>query len=101
MNVQINKTTRWFLYILKCNDNTLYTGITSDLPRRLKQHNNGKAARYTRSRLPIEVIFQEPCLSKSHALKKEYAVKSMTQKNKYDYIKKNRRTRLLPRIRTI
>jgi predicted GIY-YIG superfamily endonuclease len=82
-----NKQTGWSLYILKCSDNTLYTGITNDLTRRVQQHNDGIASRYTRSRLPVKVVFQERCRNKSHALKKEFSVKSMTRKNKEAYIK--------------
>ena len=76
----------WSLYVLKCSDGAFYTGITNDLTRRLKQHNEGTASRYTRSRLPVRVIFQEQCRSKSHALKKEIALKSMTRKKKEEYI---------------
>lgn len=77
----------WSLYVLKCNDGTLYTGITNDLPRRVKQHNEGTASRYTRSRLPARVVFHEQCRNKSHALKKEFFVKSMTREKKKAYIK--------------
>jgi predicted GIY-YIG superfamily endonuclease len=83
------KTSRWFLYVLQCSDGTLYTGITNNLARRLAQHNNGTASRYTRSRLPIRVVFQEPCRSRSHALKKEYKVKAMSRKQKEAYIEEN------------
>lgn len=74
------------MYILKCSDGTFYTGITNDLSRRVKQHNEGTGSRYTRSRLPVKIIFQEPCRSKSYALKKEYAVKILTRKMKEEYI---------------
>jgi len=86
MNAQKTQTGRWLLYILHCKDGTYYTGITNDLSRRVQQHNEGTASRYTRSRRPVKVIFQEPCRSKSHALKKEYAVKSLTRKMKEAYI---------------
>ena len=76
----------WFVYILKCGDGTLYTGITNDLARREAQHNSGTASRYTRSRRPVKIIYQEPCRNRSAALKKEYAVKSLTRKGKEDYI---------------
>jgi predicted GIY-YIG superfamily endonuclease len=79
----------WSLYVLKCSDSSLYTGITNDLTRRLKQHNGGTASRYTRSRLPVRVIFQEQCRNKSHALKKEFAMKSLTRKRKEEYIRVN------------
>jgi putative endonuclease len=77
----------WSLYVLKCKDGTYYTGITNDLSRRVQQHNEGTASRYTRSRRPVKVIFQEPCRGKSSALKKEYAVKSLTRKMKVEYIR--------------
>ena len=82
------KTVAWLLYILKCSDNTLYTGITNDLPRRLAQHNNGTASRYTRSRLPVKVVYSEPCSNRSCALKKELAVKRLSRKEKEKYIEK-------------
>ena len=83
------KYRRWFVYILKCRDGTLYTGTTNDLARREAEHNNGTASRYTRSRRPVQIIYREPCGSRSAALKKEYAVKSLTRKGKEDYIDKH------------
>ena len=72
----------WFVYILRCSDGSLYTGITNDLPRRCEQHNNGTASRYTRSRLPVELVCQEAQDSRSRALKRELAIKAMTRKAK-------------------
>lgn len=83
---RIAKSGAWLLYILKCRDNTLYTGITNDLPRRLAQHNNGTASRYTRSRLPVKLIYQERCRGRSSALKKEYKMKQLSRKEKEAYI---------------
>jgi len=80
------KASAWVLYVLKCRDNTLYTGITSDISRRINQHNNGTASRYTRSRLPVKLIFSEPCRNRSQALKKEYAMKQLSRKEKNAYI---------------
>jgi predicted GIY-YIG superfamily endonuclease len=77
---------RWCLYIVQCADDTLYTGITNDLQRRLDQHNNGTASRYTRSRLPVELVYREGCRNKSGALKKEYRIKSLSRKAKELYI---------------
>jgi len=77
---------KWILYVLKCRDNTWYTGITTNLARRVLEHNAGRASRYTRSRLPITVIYQEPCRSRSTALKKEYAVKKLSRKEKAEYM---------------
>ncbi len=82
------KMAAWLLYVLKCSDNTLYTGITNDLPRRITLHNNGTASRYTRSRLPVTLLFSEPCRGRSSALKKEYAMKQLSRKEKEQYIKK-------------
>jgi predicted GIY-YIG superfamily endonuclease len=78
----------WFLYILKCRDGTLYTGITNNLSRRISQHNNGSASRYTRSRRPVQCMYHEPCLSRSRALKRELAVKSLPKKEKEKLISK-------------
>ncbi len=77
----------WSLYILKCCDDTLYTGITNDLPRRVEQHNNGLASRYTRSRLPVKLVYQEPCRGRPSALKKEYAIKQLSRKEKKAYMR--------------
>jgi len=80
---------KWHLYILNCRDNTLYTGITTDLERRVQQHNKGTASRYTRSRLPVTLVYHEPCRGRSQALKKEYALKQLSRTEKRDYIKNN------------
>jgi predicted GIY-YIG superfamily endonuclease len=83
------KAAAWFLYILTCRDGTLYTGITTDLVRRVQQHNNGSASRYTRSRLPVKIAFSMPCRNRSQALKKEFAVKQLSRKKKDAYIRDN------------
>src|SRR5882757_869525 len=70
-------TRQWFVYILKCSDGSLYTGVTTDVKRRSKQHNAGTASRYTRSRLPVRVVYQEPHASRSLALKREWTVKAL------------------------
>jgi putative endonuclease len=84
------KTPGWFLYILKCRDNTFYTGITTDLDRRLDQHNNGTASRCTRSRLPVVRVYQETCADRSVALKRECAIKKLTREEKELMVKKRR-----------
>jgi predicted GIY-YIG superfamily endonuclease len=81
------KAAAWLLYVLKCRDNTLYTGITTDISRRVRQHRSGTASRYTRSRLPVMLIFSEPCRNRAHALKKEYAMKQLSRKKKEEYIR--------------
>lgn len=72
----------WYLYILRCGDGTLYTGITTDVEKRLGQHRSGKGAKYTRGRAPLELVYREECGSHSDALKRECAVKSMTREQK-------------------
>jgi UV DNA damage endonuclease len=70
------------VYILRCADGTLYAGITNDLPRRCAQHNAGTASRYTRSRLPVELVYQESQASQSAALKRELAIKALSRRAK-------------------
>lgn len=72
----------WYLYILHCGDGTLYTGITTDVEKRLEAHRAGKGAKYTRSRLPLELVYRECCENHSHALKRELAVKKLTRQEK-------------------
>jgi len=73
---------RWFVYILRCADGSLYTGIAKDVDRRLEQHNAGTASRYTRSRLPVTLEYQEELPNQSLALKRELAIKAMSRKAK-------------------
>ena len=72
----------WFLYLVRCADGSLYTGITNNVVRRCKQHNAGTASRYTRGRLPVELIYQESQASRSLALKRELAIKAMSREEK-------------------
>ena len=72
----------WLVYILRCRDGSLYTGITNDLPKRLQAHGSGKASRYTRSRLPVRLAYQEPQPTKSLALKREAAIKALPRAGK-------------------
>ena len=91
MNPKNKKAARWFLYIAECSDKTWYTGITTDIARRLRQHNAGTASRYTRSRLPVSIIYRKSCRSKSAALKKELAVKAMTREEKKLYVTRKKK----------
>ena len=75
-------TSPWLVYLLRCSDGSLYTGITNDLPKRLKAHAAGKASRYTRSRLPVRQVYSEPQRSKSAALKREAAIKRLRRAEK-------------------
>ncbi|MEO2048158.1 MAG: GIY-YIG nuclease family protein [Pirellulales bacterium] len=72
----------WFVYILRCDDDSLYTGITKDVSRRCKQHNTGTASRYTRSRLPVNLEYLERQPNQSRALKRELAIKALSRKAK-------------------
>lgn len=76
----------WFVYILRCADDSLYTGITTDLKRRCEQHNAGTASRYTRSRLPVRMVYHEIQATRSLALKRELEIKAMSRKGKEELI---------------
>ena len=73
---------KWFLYILRRGDGSLYTGITTDVEARLAQHRAGKGAKYTRGRGPLEVVYTEKCEDHSAALKRELAVKALPREEK-------------------
>jgi predicted GIY-YIG superfamily endonuclease len=83
----IEKNEPWFLYILECKDGSLYTGITKDLTRRFKMHNDGKASRYTRTRLPVKLLYTENCISRTQALIRECAIKAFSRDKKDELIK--------------
>jgi putative endonuclease len=76
----------WGVYILKCRDGSLYTGATNDLAQRLKRHESGKAAAYTRSRLPVNLVFFEAANDRSAALRREAALKRLTRTQKLELI---------------
>ena len=78
----------WYLYILRCGDGTLYTGITTDVHRRLEAHRQGRGAKYTRGRGPLELTYQEECGTHSEALKRELAVKQLSRAEKETLIEK-------------
>lgn len=77
-----SETDHWYVYILECGDSTLYTGITTELQRRLAQHNAGKASRYTRARLPVELLYSEITSNRTEAQKREYEIKQLTRRKK-------------------
>lgn len=68
---------RWMVYMLRCRDGSLYTGITNDLPRRLAAHHAGRGARYTRARLPVRLVYREARANRSAALRREAAIKRL------------------------
>ncbi|MGD0336538.1 MAG: GIY-YIG nuclease family protein [Candidatus Omnitrophota bacterium] len=72
----------WYLYVVKCRDGTLYTGITTDISRRIKTHNAKKGAFYTKNKLPVTLVYQEAMSGRSKALKREAAIKKLTRQEK-------------------
>lgn len=76
-----------FVYILKCNDNTLYTGAAKNISEREKVHNNGKGSKYTRARLPVKVVYAQKCKNWSDALKRELEIKKLNRTEKISLIK--------------
>jgi putative endonuclease len=75
------------VYILECNDGTLYTGWTNDIDKRFKAHNDGKGAKYTKGRRPLKLVYLEELETKSEALKRENKIKKMTKDKKRQLIK--------------
>ena len=78
---------QWFVYLLRCGDGSLYTGIAKDVGRRCEQHNSGTASRYTRSRLPVALVYQESQPSRSLAVKREATIKAMSRPEKESLIR--------------
>jgi putative endonuclease len=85
----VNKN--WKVYIVECADGSYYTGITTDTQRRLLEHNYSfKSAKYTRSRRPVRLVYQESVLDRSEASKREHAIKKMKRENKIRLIKSDK-----------
>ena len=78
----------WVVYILRCSDGTYYTGITNDLPRRIGQHNDGKGAKYTKARGPVELVYSEEQPNRSKATKREAEIKALSRSKKQAIIHK-------------
>ena len=76
-----------YTYILKCKDDSLYTGWTNDLKKRITSHNAGKGAKYTKARRPVELVYYEEFQTREEAMKREYAIKQLTRKEKEALIK--------------
>ena len=71
-----------YTYIVKCADSTLYTGWTNDLDKRIKAHNSGKGAKYTKTRRPVKLVYYEEYETKNEAMSREYAIKQLSRKEK-------------------
>lgn len=67
----------WYVYIIRCSDGTLYTGVTKNLISRISRHNSGTGAKYTRGRLPVTLVYSEPANDHSSALRREYKIKQL------------------------
>ncbi|MFW5976767.1 MAG: GIY-YIG nuclease family protein [Bacillota bacterium] len=78
-----------YVYIVECDDGTYYTGYTTEITRRIKEHNRGEGAKYTRGRLPVSLVYKEKYRDKSKAMQREYAIKSLTRKDKENLIRNN------------
>lgn len=78
----------WFIYIVQCADDTLYTGCTNDLEERIAAHNNGKGAKYTLGRTPVKLRYSEKSPNRSQAQQREYEIKQMTREEKISLINK-------------
>jgi putative endonuclease len=79
----------WSVYLLECADRSLYCGITDDLDRRIKAHNDGKGAKYTRGRGPVNLVWSMTCADKSSALKEEARIKRLSRDEKLRLIQKS------------
>ncbi len=77
-----------YTYILKCHDGTLYTGWTNDIEKRIKAHNEGRGAKYTKCRRPVELVYYEEFETKEEAMKREYAIKPLRRREKEKLIEK-------------
>lgn len=75
-----------FIYIVKCKDDSLYTGYAKDVTQRVAKHNNGQGAKYTKIRRPVQLVYQEMFDTKSEALKREYEIKTYTRQQKLELI---------------
>ena len=82
-----------FTYILRCSDDSLYTGYTTNLAKRLQTHNAGKGAKYTKARLPVEMVYNEEYVTKEEAMRREAAIKKLTRKQKIELIKNQTNTK--------
>lgn len=80
------ETDSWFVYIVQCADNTLYTGIAKNIEQRIEKHNSGTGAKYTRTRIPVTEVYREPCDNRSTATKRELAIKKLSRKQKHALI---------------
>jgi putative endonuclease len=85
-----NNMSAWFVYVVRCSDGSLYTGITNNIKKRILEHNYGtRGAKYTKSRRPVRLLYKRECDSRSHALKEEWAFKKLKKTEKERIIKED------------
>ena len=77
----------WVVYMVKCNDSSIYTGVSNNLKRRLVTHAKGNGSKYVRARLPFKLVYTEECISRSKAIKREIEIKKLDKKNKEFLVK--------------
>ncbi|MBE7039974.1 MAG: GIY-YIG nuclease family protein [Ruminococcaceae bacterium] len=83
-----NSLKKYYTYLLECSDGTLYCGYSPELQKRLKVHNSGKGAKYTKARLPVTLVYSEEFDSKSEAMRREWEIKKMSRSEKLNLFKK-------------
>ena len=79
----------WYIYIIECNDGKLYTGITNNLERRVKEHNSGNGCRFTKYRIPVKLLYSEETSGRPEALKREARIKKLPRQEKFELIGKD------------
>ncbi len=84
---------RFFVYIVRCRDGSFYTGLTTDLARRVEKHNQGRGAKYTASHRPVKLVYREACGDLRAAMRRERRIKSLTRAAKAELIRRGRRRR--------
>jgi putative endonuclease len=87
----VSFTMEWTVYIARCRDGSLYTGITTDPERRLAQHNSGSGGAYTRAKMPVVMVYREPALNRSGAQQRERAIKRLNRAQKEELVAKSSR----------
>lgn len=92
----LDKTKPFWVYMARCSDDTLYTGMAADVAARMERHNSGKGAKYTKSRRPVQCVYAEKCDSKSDALKREIAIKKLTRAQKEELVAKGQARKKAP-----
>ena len=89
--------TKWHVYIVRCADHSLYTGVATDVAARVVTHNSGKGAKYTRGRRPVRLVYQETASTRGAALKREFAIKRLTRAAKRRLVAQCQQRRRLPK----